>query len=60
MGAQDPGATGAALSRVGRLDDAVADYEAAVAIAPDDETMGDLAAANEAAKATPAAEAALD
>ena len=53
---------GAALSRVGRLDDAVADFEAAVAIAPDDEKLkGDLEKLRtEAAKATPAVEAALD
>ena len=53
---------GAALSRVGRLEDAVADFEAAVAIAPDDEKLkSDLEKLRtEAAKATPAAEAALD
>ena len=50
------------MSRVGRLDDAVADFEAAVAIAPDDEKLkADLEKLRaEAAKATPAAEAALD
>ena len=53
---------GAALSRCGRLDDAVADYEAAVAIAPDDAKLkSDLEKLRtEAAKATPVAEAALD
>lgn len=53
---------GAALARVGRLDDAVADYEAACAIAPGDEKLkADLDKLRaEAAKAAPSAEEALD